>query len=135
MTPESRPGTGHRDRPRWLSRIETLGSTLIVLMVGGMVLWFKAAARDPRVALAIGSGILVYVLGLVGLGRRSTAAAIAWWPFAGAGLAAGAVAELINAKMLLTREFAVASLIGIVVGTAQWAALRIWLRLTGSGAA
>lgn len=123
-----------RGIPGWMSRVETLGSTIIVLMVGGMVLWFKASVREPRVALAIGSGMLVYILALVVLGRRSTTASIAWTPFAAAGVAAGGVAELINAQMLLTPEFAVAGATGLVIGTAQWAALRTWIRLTRRGA-
>ena len=116
----------------WLTSVEMLGTTLVVLMIGGMVLWYEAAVRDPRLVFTIGSGLLVYVVGLVALGRRS-ARTIPPWPFALAGLCAGAVAELVNAQFLLTRESAAAGLTGVVIGVAHWAALRTWLYL-GRGA-
>ena len=121
--------------PWWLSRIETLGSTVVVLMVGGMMIWAKAPARGPSLALVIGSGAVVYVLVLVALGRRSASPAVPWAPFAAAGVAGGAVAELINAQMVLTQEFAAACVTGAVIGTAQWAALRTWLGLIRRGKA
>ena len=133
MTGRSGTGAARPDGPWWLSRIETLGSTVIVLMVGGMVIWDKAPARGPSVALVIGSGAVVYVLVLVALGRRSASPAVPWAPFVAAGLAGGAVAELINAQMVLTREFTAACVTGAVIGTAQWAALRTWLRLIRRG--
>jgi hypothetical protein len=117
-------------RPDWLSRIETLGTTAVVLMVGSMMLWYEAVERDRRLGFTIGAAVLLYVAALVLFGRRSAPARIAWWPFAFAGLATGAVAELINAKFLVTREMFVAAATGVVIGTAHWAALRLWIRLT-----
>jgi hypothetical protein len=119
------------DRPGWLFRIETLGTTIVVLMIGGMMLWFKAAERRTRVLFVIGVAVLLYATGLLVLGRRSNPATVAWWPFAAAGLAAGGVAELINARVLLTRESVAAAVTGVVIGTAHWVALRTWLSLTG----
>ena len=115
--------------PAWLTRIETLGTTLVVLMVGAMMIWYEAVERERRLAATIASAVLLYVLVLVLCGRRSTPGEIAWWPFAAAGLVTGAVAELINARFLITGELAVAALTGTVVGTAHWAALRVWVRL------
>lgn len=118
-------------RPGWLSRIETLGTTIVVLMIGAMVLWFKSAERETRVVFVIGVAVLLYAAGLVVLGRRSNPATVAWWPFAAAGVVAGGVAELINARLLLSRESVAAAVTGLVIGTAHWIALRTWLRLTG----
>jgi hypothetical protein len=118
-------------QPAWLSRIEMLGTTIVVLMIGGMVLWFKSGEREPRLAFVIGSALLIYAGGLVTLARRSDPAAVAWWPFALAGLVAGAAAELINAQLMMTRECAAAAVTGVVIGTAHWVALCTWLRLTG----
>jgi hypothetical protein len=117
-------------RPSWLARIETLGTTIVVLMVGSMMLWYEAIEREHRLAVTIGSAVLLYVVALVVFGRRSEPSRIAWWPFAFAGLATGAMAELINAKFLVTRELFVAAATGVVIGTAHWAALRVWIRLT-----
>jgi len=117
-------------RPSWLTRIETLGTTIVVLMVGSMMLWYEAIEREHRLAVTIGSAVLLYVVALVVFGRRSEPSRIAWWPFAFAGLASGAMAELINAKFLVTRELFVAAATGVVIGTAHWAALRVWIRLT-----
>jgi hypothetical protein len=117
-------------RPHWVSRIETLGTTAVVLMVGSMMIWYEAVERDRRLVFTIGSAVLLYVVVLVLLGLRSAPARIAWWPFACAGLATGAVAELSNARFLVTREMFVAAATGVVIGTAQWAALRVWVRLT-----
>jgi hypothetical protein len=119
------------DHPAWLSRVEMLGTTIVVLMIGGMVLWFKAGEREPWLAIVIASALLIYAAGLVTLARRSDPAAVAWWPFALAGLVAGAVAELVNAQLMVTRECAAAAVTGVVIGTAHWVALRAWLRLTG----
>jgi hypothetical protein len=116
--------------PRWLSQIETLSTTIIVVMIGGMMLWHEAIERERRLTLVIASAALLYVVGLVEFGRRSGPATIAWWPFGLAGLVAGSVAELINAQFLITWELTVAGLTGMVIGTAQWAALRLWVRLT-----
>ena len=80
--------------------------------------------------LVIGSALLIYPAGLVGLGRRSDSAGVPWWPFAAAGFAAGGVAEVINAQLLLTRASVAAAVTGVVIGTAHWVALRTWLRLT-----
>lgn len=117
-------------RPSWLTRIETFGTTIVVLMVGSMMLWYEAVERERRLAVTIGSAVLLYVVALVVLGRRSEPFRIAWWPFAFAGLATGAVAALMNAKFLVTRELFVAAATGVVIGTAHWAALRVWMRLT-----
>ena len=122
-------------RPSWLTRIETLGTTIVVLMVGSMMLWYEAIEREHRLAVTIGSAVLLYVVALVVFGRRSESSRIAWWPFALAGLASGAMAELINAKFLVTRELFVAAATGVVIGTAHWAALRVWIRLTERRAA
>lgn len=122
-------------RPSWLTRIETLGTTIVVLMVGSMMLWYEAIEREHRLAVTIGSAVLLYVVALVVFGRRSEPSRIAWWPFAFAGLASGAMAELINAKFLVTRELFVAAATGVVIGTAHWAALRVWIRLTDRRAA
>jgi len=117
-------------RPDWLSRIETLGTTAVVLMVGSMMIWYEAVERDRRLVFTIGSAVVFYVVALAVFGWRSAPARIAWWPFASAGLATGAVAELVNAKFLVTRETFVAAATGVVIGTAHWAALRVWIRLT-----
>ena len=117
-------------RPDWLSRIETLGTTIVVLMVGSMMIWYEAVERERRLAFTIGSAVLLYVVTLVVLGRRSEPSRIAWWPFAFAGLATGAVAALINARFMVTRELFVAAATGMVIGTAHWAAVRVWIRLT-----
>jgi uncharacterized YccA/Bax inhibitor family protein len=116
-------------RPDWLSRIETLGTTAVVLMVGSMMIWYEAVEREGRL-VTIGSAVFLYVVALVVFGRRSEPSRIAWWPFALAGLATGAVSELINAKFLVTHELFVAAITGVVIGTAHWAALRVWIRLT-----
>ena len=121
------------DRPGWLFRIETLGTTLVVLMIGGLVLWFKAGERESRLGLVIGTALLIYAVGLVTLALRSNSATVAWRPFALAGLIAGLVSELINAQLLLTRESLAASLTGVAIGTAHWAALRTWLLLNEKG--
>jgi hypothetical protein len=102
-------------------------------MIGGMMLWHEAIERE-RLTFVISSTVVLYVVGLVMFGRRSNPAAIAWWPFALAGLAAGCVAELINARFLVTQELLVAGLTGVVIGTAHWTALRVWLHLTESRA-
>ena len=107
-----------------------LGTTIIVLLVGGMMLWSEALVRGPRLIVTIGSAVALYVGCLVLFGRTSDPTNIPWHPFALAGLLAGAVAELINAQFLVTRELLIAGLTGVVVGTAHWTALRVWLRLT-----
>jgi uncharacterized YccA/Bax inhibitor family protein len=117
-------------RPDWLSRIETLGTTAVVLMVGSMMIWYEAVEREGRLALTIGSAVFLYIVTLVLFGRRSEPSRIAWWPFAVAGLVTGAVSELINAQFLVTRELFVAAITGVVIGTAHWGALRVWLGLT-----
>jgi hypothetical protein len=116
--------------PAWLWRIETLGTTLIVLLIGGMMIWYEAIERGARLLITIGSAALLYPLALVLFARRSDPVRIAWWPFALAGLGAGAVAELINAQFMITRELLIACVTGIVIGTAQWIALRVWIGLT-----
>lgn len=121
----------HGAPPAWLSRIETLGTTIVVVMIGSMMIWHEAIVRGRRLIVTIVSAILLYVAVLVLGGRRSEPFRIAWWPFALAGLATGAVAELINAKFLVTRELFLAAITGIVIGTAHWVALRIWIGLGG----
>jgi hypothetical protein len=113
--------------PGWLTRIETLGTTLVVLMIGAMMIWYEAVARGARLAFTIGSAVLLYAIVLLVAGRRSDPDGVSWWPFAAAGLVTGGVAEMINARFLVTVELAVALLTGLVVGTAHWAALRVWI--------
>ena len=98
--------------PGWLTRVETLGTTAVVLMVGAMMIWYEAVHRERRLAFTIGCALLLYAGVLVLCARRSSAERIAWWPFAAAGLATGAVAELINARFLVTGELLVAVLTG-----------------------
>jgi hypothetical protein len=115
--------------PGWLRRIETLGTTVVVLMIGAMMIWFEAVERERRLAVTIGSAVLVYVAVLVFSGRRSEAGGIPWWPFAAAGVVTGGVAELINARFLVTIELLAAVVTGLVIGTAHWVALRVWIGL------
>ena len=117
--------------PAWLGRIETLGTTAVVLMVGAMMIWPEAARREGRLLVTIASAVVLYVTVLVLCGRRSSPAHIAWWPFAAAGAVTGGVAELINARFLITPELLVAVVTGVAIGTAHWAALRVWIGLTG----
>ena len=60
--------------PGWLTRIETLGTTVVVLMVGSMMIWNEAAERGRRLMITIGCAVLVYVVVLVLSGRRSESA-------------------------------------------------------------
>lgn len=115
--------------PGWLGRIETLGTTVVVLMVGGMMIWYEAVERGSRLVVTLACAVLLYAGVLLLSGRRSDPAGIAWWPFAAAGLITGAVAELINARFLITIELLVAVVTGVVIGTAHWLALRVWIRL------
>lgn len=108
-----------------------LGTTLTVLMVGSMMIWYEAAEREGRLVATIAIAVGLYLLGLLLGGLRSDPARIAWWPFAVAGLAAGAAGELINAAFLVTPELLLAGVTGVVIGTAHWTALRVWLHLTG----
>jgi hypothetical protein len=123
------PAAGELTIPDWLSRIEMLGTTIIVLLIGSMMIWYEAVVRGPRLALSIASAALVFVVCLVVFGRRSDPNNIAWWPFVVAGLAAAAVAELINAQFMVTSEMLMAGLTGVGIGTAQWTALRGWIRV------
>ena len=86
-----------------------LGTTIVVLMVGSMMLWHEAIERGRWLVITIGSAVVLYSALVVFLGRRSDPAGVAWWPFAAAGVVTGAVAELINAKFLVTRELFVAA--------------------------
>jgi hypothetical protein len=115
--------------PGWLTRIEMLGTTITVLLVGGMMIWYEALEQGPRLAVTIGSAAVLYVAGLAIAGLRSDPHRISWWPFALAGVAAGAAAELINAQFMVTRELLLAAVTGVVIGTAHWTALWIWIRL------
>lgn len=115
--------------PGWLTRIETLGTTLVVLMIGAMMIWNEAVARERRLAFTIGCAVLVYVAVLVFAARRSAPDSVSWWPFAAAGVVTGGVAELINARFLVTIELLVAVVTGLVIGTAHWVALRVWIGL------
>jgi hypothetical protein len=106
-----------------------LGTTMVVLLIGSMMIWYEAIVRGPRLALTIASAGLLYVAGLVTFGQGSDPNGIAWWPFAAAGFIAGAVAELINAQFIVTSELLFAGLTGLVIGLAQWTALRVWIRV------
>ena len=126
--------SGPSGRPAWLLRIEMLGTTVVVLMVGSMMIWNEAVQRGSRLVITIGAAVVLYAFAVVGLALKSDPSRIAWWPFGVAGGFTGAVAELINANFLITRELFVAALTGLVIGTAHWAALRVWIRLTGHSA-
>jgi hypothetical protein len=115
--------------PGWLGRIETLGTTVVVLMIGAMMIWFEAVEREGRLVVTIGCAVLAYVAVLVLAGRRSEAGGIPWWPFAAAGVVTGGVAELINARFLVTIELLAAVVTGLVIGTAHWVAVRVWIGL------
>ena len=117
--------------PAWLWRIETLGTTVVVLMVGAMMLWYEALERERRLVVTIASAVVLYVVVLLLCGLRSESDRIAWWPFAAAGTVTGGVAELINARFLITGELFAALLTGLVVGTAHWTALRVWIGVGG----
>ncbi|HEX7337567.1 MAG TPA: hypothetical protein VF252_10205 [Gemmatimonadales bacterium] len=119
----------HSRRPDWLIRIETLGTTLTVLLVGGMMIWYEAIEHGAWLAVTISSAAILYVAGIVLAGLRSDPQRIAWWPFVLSGSVAGAVAELINAQFVVTRELFLAAVTGVVIGTAHWTALWIWIRL------
>jgi uncharacterized membrane protein len=122
-------------RPAWLSRIEMLGTTTVVLMVGSMMIYYEAVERERRLALTIGSAVCLYLVALVLFARRSEPSRIAWWPFALAGVVTGAVSELINARFLVTPELLVAAITGLVIGTAHWAALRVLIGFSDRRAA
>ncbi len=115
--------------PGWLGRIETLGTTVVVLMIGAMMMWFEAVERERRLVVTIGCAVLVYVAVLVLAGRRSEAGGIPWWPFAAAGVVTGGAAELLNARFLVTIELLAAVVTGLVIGTAHWVAVRVWIGL------
>ena len=115
--------------PGWLTRIETLGTTVVVLMVGSMMIWNEAVERGRRLVITIGCAVLVYVAVLVLSSRRTETGAVPWWPFAAAGVVTGAAAELINARFLITSELLAAVGTGLVIGTAHWLALRVWIGL------
>jgi hypothetical protein len=100
-----------------------------------MMLWQEAVVRERRLAVTIGSAILLYAAALAACGWRSAPSRIAWWPFAAAGVVTGAVAELTNAKFMVTRELFVAAATGLVIGTAHWVALRVWIGFTPRGEA
>ena len=115
--------------PGWLGRIETLGTTVVVLMIGAMMIWFEAVERERWLVVTIGCAGLAYVAVLVLAGRRSEAGGIPWWPFASAGVVTGGVAELLNARFLVTIELLAAVVTGLVIGTAHWVAVRVWIGL------
>jgi NADH:ubiquinone oxidoreductase subunit 6 (subunit J) len=115
--------------PGWLTRIETLGTTVVVLLVGAMMIWYEAVVRGRRLVVTIGCAVILYAAVLVISGRRSSPARISWWPFAAAGVVTGGVAELINARFLITVELVAALVTGLVIGTAHWLALRVWIGL------
>jgi hypothetical protein len=106
-----------------------LGTTIVVLLIGSMMLWSEAMVRGERLTVTIASAGLLYVAGVVVFGRSSDANAIAWWPFVVAGFVAGAAAELINAQFMVTGEMLMAGLTGVAIGTAHWTALRVWIRV------
>jgi hypothetical protein len=109
--------------------MEMLGTTITVLLVGGMMMWYEAIQHGARLVVTIGSAAILYVGGMAVAGRRSDPRRISWWPFALAGAGAGAAAELVNAQFMITRELLLAAVTGGVVGTAHWTALWIWIRL------
>jgi hypothetical protein len=115
--------------PGWLMRIETLGTTLVVLMIGAMMVWYEAVQRERRLVVTIACAVVLYVAVLVMTARRSGSGGIPWWPFAAAGMVTGAAAELINARFLVTLELLTAVMTGLVIGTAHWAAVRVWIGL------
>jgi hypothetical protein len=119
--------------PGWLGRIETIGTTVVVLMIGAMMIWFEAVERERRLVVTIGCAVLVYVAVLVLAGRRSEAGGIPWWPFAASGVVTGGAAELLNARFLVTIELLAAVVTGLVIGTAHWAAVRVWIGLGERG--
>jgi hypothetical protein len=106
-----------------------LGTTIVVLLIGSMMLWSEAVVRGKRLTVTIASAGLLYAAGLVVFGRSSDPNSIAWWPFIVTGFVAGTVAELINAQFMVTGELLMAGLVGVVIGTAQWTALRVWIRI------
>ena len=116
--------------PAWLTRIETIGTTLVVLMIGAMTIWYEAVQRERRLIFTIACAVVLYVGVLVLSGRRAEPGGVPWWPFAAAGVVTGAAAELINARFLVTVELLVAVVTGLVIGTAHWAALRAWIGLS-----
>jgi hypothetical protein len=105
-----------------------LGTTIVVLLIGSMMLWSEAMVRGERLTITIAAAGLLYAAGLMVFGRGSDPNTIAWWPFMAAGFVAGSVAELINAQFMVTEELLLAGLTGVVIGTAQWTALRVWIR-------
>jgi hypothetical protein len=115
--------------PGWLTRVETIGTTVVVLMVGAMMIWYEAVVRGRRLVVTISCALILYLAVLVMSARRSSPTTISWWPFAAAGLVTGGVAELINARFLVTVELLAALVTGLVIGTAHWLALRIWIGL------
>ena len=42
-------------RAAWLTRIETLGTTVVVLMIGAMALWSKSAVQGPECCWSSGA--------------------------------------------------------------------------------
>jgi hypothetical protein len=130
MTEPTSAEEGASRRPEWLWSVEMLGTTVVVLMISAAILWGRADDPGAWLAVGLGAGVLVYAAVVVALGRGPASSGIAWWPFAVAGAVAGGVTEIINAEFLFTREFAAAMVTGGVIGTAQWVALRTWLRLT-----
>jgi hypothetical protein len=105
-----------------------LGTTIVVVLIGSMMLWSEAVVRGKQLTVTIASAVLLYLAGLVLFGRSSDPDGIAWWPFGLAGFVAGGVAELINAQFMVTVELLMAGLTGVVIGTAHWTALRVWIR-------
>ena len=106
-----------------------MGTTIVVLLIGSMMLWSEAVVRGERLTITIASAGLLYAAGVVVFGRSSDPNGIAWWPFIIAGFVAGAFAELINAEFMVTGEMLMAGLTGVVIGAAQWTALRVWIRV------
>ena len=58
-------------RPAWLTRIETIGTTLVVLMIGAMTIWYEAVQRERRLIFTIACAVMLYVGVLVLSGRRA----------------------------------------------------------------
>src|SRR3989442_3246828 len=97
------PPEGDRRRQRsWLLRVEMLGTTVVVLMIGALMLWFKAVVHDSHSMLTVGGGLLVYAMGVVGFGHPYSPSSVSVWPFLLAGAVGGGLAAPVNAPILGT---------------------------------
>ena len=133
--PPASPPPGRPPRLSWLLRIEMLGTTITVLLIGALMLWFNALDHGRHDSMAIGAALVAYLGVLVLLGRRAPAPRPVYLPFALAGLASGTVAQLINGQFRIHGDLGVVAVTGLFVGTMHWLALRVWLRLVDGRAA